>query len=151
VMQEISELPDPANSLLTMATYAVALDEEIQGALRARGKDAHSRFSQECHRHTQLGFEDEVVDACCVLLETLRTGNADQAILAEVDRHGYRAFSCLASICVHLAEALVRHSNEFDEYADVLDWLSDEKAEGDEHAKAPAQERTIPDLSRGDS
>jgi hypothetical protein len=134
VIQEISELPDPADSLLAMGCYAVALDAEIQAAMRDKGKPANSQFSKECDRHARLSFADDVVDACCVFIETLRTGSADRETLAAVDRHGYRAFSCLTSICAHLAAALVSTSDRFDEYADVLAWLSDQ------HATGPADE-----------
>jgi hypothetical protein len=130
VIQEISDLPDPADSLLAMGCYAVALDAEIQAAMREKGKPAHSQFSKECDRHALLSFADDVLDACCVLIETLRTGSADRETLAAVDRHGYRAFCCLASICAHLAAALVSNSDRFDEYADVVAWLSDQHTAG---------------------
>jgi hypothetical protein len=123
VVKEISELAVPQDSLETMASYAVLMDEQVQAVLRNQGYDSYSRVSQECDRQSRLGFEDDVVDACCAFVEAVRTGVGDGRVLADVNRFGYRAFACLTSICVSLAEALVRHSGEFGEYTDVVEWL----------------------------
>jgi hypothetical protein len=126
VVDEISKLPVPEESLATMASYAVLMDAEIQAVLRDDGYDADSRVSQECDRQSRLGFEDDVVDACCALVESVRTGrvgSVDGRLLADANRFGYRALACLTSMCASLADELVRQSGEFGEYIDVVEWL----------------------------